>query len=436
MVFGNTKWVIYNFQPHEYKSLELYLEKMLQDGWELVSWSGIFFKFKKVEKSYKKYAVDIMGKFSLVDGIDNDEAREYMDYCKSAGWEYICKNHNIQIYSNELEEATPIQTDDEALFKKVSKSGFMLVVMFILALMNCIVQFGIYFDTTGRGFAENVRLLNYVLLSTWLIESFIGMSLYIAWFIRAKKALHRNEEVIYSGVNYTKIRILLSSMIFIVASLNLFLLLSGGETNILISIVILSLIIFLICKIINYIRKSKIKRIIKKVLLFAIVPVIYILIFNIVIFNMLGGTGSNEDSEVENLPIVASDFEVFKDAKNDSGELSDFLYLDSSESFLAEHNYYSYSETEESSSFSYNLLKSEYKWIIDYTFDKFKKESKEFGIKLKKLKIDSLDNINIYKQGNQKYILYSDNTYMIAKKYVEEISEVEFLNTIYEKIFK
>ena len=98
--------------------------------------------------------------------------------------------------------------------------------------------------------------------------------------------------------------------------------------------------------------------------------------------------------------------------------------------------HYSYSETEESSSFSYNLLKSEYKWIIDYTFDKFKKESKEFGIKLKKLKIDSLDNINIYKQGNQKYILYSDNAYMIAENYVEEISEIEFLNTIYEKIFK
>jgi len=94
----DTKRKLFNFLPYECRAAEEYLELMAERGWLLQSINGAILKFKKIEPKKIKYSVDVLNKISIFDPKDSDVALEYREYCKAAGWNYVCQKGKIQIF--------------------------------------------------------------------------------------------------------------------------------------------------------------------------------------------------------------------------------------------------------------------------------------------------------------------------------------------------
>ncbi len=138
MRLGKTKWVLFKCLPYEYRTLEKYLEKMALEGWKLENMRGYFLKFKKIEDIRLKYSVDVMDKVSFFDGKDCSTALEFREYCKEAGWDFICESDKIQIYCSESKEDNiPIHTDENEKYDSVFKASlkYVLLNIFIISLV-------------------------------------------------------------------------------------------------------------------------------------------------------------------------------------------------------------------------------------------------------------------------------------------------------------
>lgn len=154
MRIGKYKFVIYHFVPYEYKSFEDYLLKMASKGWLLVSFNGLYVKFKKIEPVELKYNVDIMQNYKGANRL------EYIDFCRASGWNYICSSNNIQVYSNPDMNATEIETDDEIKFKKINKPSFKQTIL--ISLIFLLIMWGLVGITSDSGNAAYLSQIGFL----------------------------------------------------------------------------------------------------------------------------------------------------------------------------------------------------------------------------------------------------------------------------------
>lgn len=189
MVLVNKKWVIFSFLPYEYKSLEEYLEKMALKGWVLENMMGLFLKFKRSEPKNLKYSVDIMDSVSFFDGKDSESLLEYREYCKEAGWEFICGREKIQVYCSEIDqERIDIHTDEVEKFNTICKASLKYVSLNFITLVfllysQYIITIG---SSDGHFLASPLSLGSLLFVSTFSIHEIIGLITFLIFNIRGK----------------------------------------------------------------------------------------------------------------------------------------------------------------------------------------------------------------------------------------------------------
>ncbi len=178
MVLGNKKWVIFNFLPYEYKSLEEYLEKMALKGWILENMMGLFLKFKRSKPKSLKYSVDIVDSVSFFDGKNSDSLLEYREYCKEAGWEFVCGREKIQVYCSEIDqERIDIHTDEVEKFNTIRKASLKYVSLNFITLVfllysQYIITIG---SSDGHFLASPLSLGSLLFVSIFSIHEIIGL---------------------------------------------------------------------------------------------------------------------------------------------------------------------------------------------------------------------------------------------------------------------
>ena len=106
MRIRDKKIAFFNFLAYECVAAEEYLELMAEKGWLLQSIKGLFLVFEKIEPQKIKYSVDVLPKVSFFDHKDSDVALEYREYCRAAGWNYVCQKGKIQIFYVEYGKET------------------------------------------------------------------------------------------------------------------------------------------------------------------------------------------------------------------------------------------------------------------------------------------------------------------------------------------
>lgn len=426
MRISKSKFVkLISIKEHECKALEEYLEEKALEGWMLEDIICGFLIFKKNKPQKCKFAVDIFK--------DNNKD-EYIEYCEAGGWKYLFQHDKFLIFYTEDKIITPIQTDEEIVLKKVRKSILrsLLYNIFLIGLMISNLFTG---EKNGYGFFSEISDNGALLVMASLIIIIIGAVIDTVkdglWYFKSNRAFKLNENINYPSLKSLKVKNVCFSMYMCILGLmiiNLFGYIGSNKGHIFLAVFVVMCAVC-ISRIINILLKKYKKA--SKVLAVLICVVAIFISTNIIV------SGRDMINYVRNesqTPIMSiSDFIDMKTK-------TEYLYFDSSKSFLASSYTYSYegyySGTEAVDKvgsevyFDYEICKSKYKWIIDKTFETYLKRYKHF--EYEEVQGDNWGALTVYKSDklNGGYLLkYKDRVISVtgsidfSKKNIKLIKE-------------
>jgi len=144
---------------------------------------------------------------SIFDHKDSDVALEYREYCKAAGWNYVCEVGKIQIfYTQDDKKTISIHTDEEEKFKSIFKASlYNLTSIIFLTLMfvfNLYIQ--IFMGDAGFLLSSNLGILSTVTMISVVIINSIEIISFLFWVIRTKAELKKDKGMNYR--NYKQVR--------------------------------------------------------------------------------------------------------------------------------------------------------------------------------------------------------------------------------------
>lgn len=426
MRISKSKFVkLISIKEHECKALEEYLEEKALEGWMLEDIICGFLIFKKNKPQKCKFTVDIF--------TDNNKD-EYIEYCEAGGWKYLFQHDKFLIFYTEDKIITPIQTDEEIVLKKVRKSILrsLLYNIFLIGLMISNLFTG---EKNGYGFFSEISDNGALLVMASLIIIIIGAVIDTVkdglWYFKSNRAFKINENINYPSLKSLKVKNVCFSMYMCILGLmiiNLFGDIGSNKGHIFLAVFVVMCAVC-ISRIINILLKKYKKA--SKVLAVLICVVAIFISTNIIV------SGRDMINYVRNesqTPIMSiSDFIDMKTK-------TEYLYFDSSKSFLASSYTYSYegyySGTEAVDKvgsevyFDYEICKSKYKWIIDKTFETYLKRYKHF--EYEEVQDDNWGALTVYKSDklNGGYLLkYKDRVISVtgsidfSKKNIKLIKE-------------
>lgn len=426
MRISKSKFVkLISIKEHECKALEEYLEEKALEGWMLEDIICGFLIFKKNKPQKCKFAVDIF--------TDNNKD-EYIEYCEAGGWKYLFQHDKFLIFYTEDKIITPIQTDEEIVLKKVRKSILrsLLYNIFLIGLMISNLFTG---EKNGYGFFSEISDNEALLVMASLIIIIIGAVIDTVkdglWYFKSNRAFKINENINYPSLKSLKVKNVCFSMYMCILGLmiiNLFGDIGSNKGHIFLAVFVVMCAVC-ISRIINILLKKYKKA--SKVLAVLICVVAIFISTNIIV------SGRDMINYVRNesqTPIMSiSDFIDMKTK-------TEYLYFDSSKSFLASSYTYSYEEYYSGTEavdkvgsevyFDYEICKSKYKWIIDKTFETYLKRYKHF--EYEEVQGDNWGALTVYKSDklNGGYLLkYKDRVISVtgsidfSKKNIKLIKE-------------
>lgn len=431
MIFRGSKWVIFDFLPYEYKSLEEYLEKMASNGWVLQYMKGYILKFRKANPKKVKYSVDIMDSISFLDGKNSEKALEYREYCKEAGWNFVCESDKIQIYSSEENvERIEIHTDEREKFNIIKKASFKYILLKILtAIILLFTQYKITIGSIdGHFLASNLSLGSLLFANLLAINEIIGLATFMVFTIRGKISIDKEKKVTYNFKSISKIKRLIHRISLLLVITITIIISIQSDINLLKILILFLLFAVLLEYIVNFIKNKNYKN--RKI----IVPIIYLILPLILAMFMISTLFSNINMNSDNSIKVSKEIsyltlEDFNDTSKD-----DFLYYRMEKSPIA--SYLFYSVAGKKNYLSYDIFQSDYKWAVKYNFNKKMNFVREIGIDYIEKETNLPKDIKVFmNERGHEYIFMSDYK-MIEISTLEEIGEDELISIVYEKLFK
>ncbi|MCR5213606.1 MAG: DUF2812 domain-containing protein [Eubacterium sp.] len=189
------------FHAISYDNLEKtkdYLERMAREGWMLESISGnTQFIFKKCHPSEIIFSVEIFVNGSVFDTHTIESNMEFIDYCKEAGWNFVCSTGKIDIFYSEDPDTYEIQSDEGLKLKIIEKSClFPRVLMPLLLLLmggiNLLWNMTINLNVMESSF------LAFSALALWMFVILIAvfnLVTYFVWVMRARKKVSEGDKI-------------------------------------------------------------------------------------------------------------------------------------------------------------------------------------------------------------------------------------------------
>lgn len=430
MNFINNKWVIYNFLPYEYEHLEEYLEKMASRGWILDDMMGAYLKFKKGEPKNLKYSVDIMDSVSFFDGKDSNKAVEYREYCKEAGWNFVCEREKIQVYCSEYnKDKVEIHTDETEKFNTIRKASLKYVCLNFITLI-CLL-FTQYILTVGSNnahfLASLLSLGSLLFVSIFAIHEILGIIGFIVLSIKGKRSLNEDKKVSYKFKVSISIKRIIYKVLTPIILLVLLELIIKSNSNI---VAMAKLVIGIVLPVLltNYImRFIKNKNYKNNKIIISAVYLILVLLMVFILNNMIFRNITIKDyNHKDDAILTLKDF----DDKNRNED----LYINREKSPIA--SYMFYSNEGEKVYLSYSLFESKYEWPVKYNFNKKINFVNKIGVEYIEVETNLPNDIKGYmNEHGHEYIIISPNK-MIEISTIDNLSEDELINIVYKKLFK
>lgn len=432
------KITYFNFLPYECIAAEEYLDRMAEKGWLLQSIKGTFLIFKKIVPQKMKYSVDVLHNASIFDHKDTDAALEYREYCQTAGWNYICQKGKIQIFYTENNNNTiSIHTDEKEKFNAVFKASRYYVrsqfFLIFISIFNLNMQ--LFIGNTDFTLGSNLGILAVVATVSLVFINSIELISFFLWVIKARSKLKENKFMPYSSYRQLRMKNIFKNTYGIIMLIILLIFSvpnNQGGNGFNISIIGLMFIPIIIMWAVHaFINKKKYSRNINRAItVFGTVVSIYLVI------GLTGGLvlRSINTIEQDNVPtkivsLTLSDFGFKEEAKTSP----DIIYDD--KSILAKNMCYFYTNGDKG--FDYTMFKSQYPWVIKFDEDRLLSRLNGYGLALKLEETNLPSVIRVYSDSKRgTFVFLSKDKIVKFHKDFSGISDEDFLNKVYEKLFK
>jgi hypothetical protein len=435
MRIKDIKITLFSYLPYECVAVEEYLEEMAKRGWLLQSVKGYLFKFKRIEPKKIKYSVDVLYEASIFDCKDSNAALEYREYCKAAGWNYVCQTGKIQIfYTDDDRKNISIHTDEEEKYKSVLKASLNNVGwQFILTLILILDLYMFLFNgSIDYVLASDLMISSMLIMLALIFINSIEIISFFIWVIKAKGHLKENKFMPYNNYKQLRIKnIFKNTYILIILLVYLVPLIFNNDDRFNISFLLIIMCIPLIIEfcIEIFINRKRYSRKTNMAIHIGSVIVSIYLIFTVVGISLIWSITGLQQSKftTKKISLRLSDF-GYKEKKDTIPNIN------FDKSILAQRTEYYYGN--ENNNLSYTIFHSQYSWVIEFDENRLLRTLKKYGRDLKLENTNLPSNIKVYSDSNKKiFVLVSKDKVVEITKGFSGISENEFLNKAYKNIF-
>ena len=436
------------FQLYECAAVEEFLKDMSLKGWMLEKIKGSFFTFTKIEPKEINFAVDIFDKASVFDTKLSNTTVEYIEYCKMAGWEYICSYGKIQVFYSENKNQIPIHTESNFKLKTINKAMLPNVFSFLVFIFSSIIFFSIQASMNYyESLSDYTRLIMYFTYVLMLFFNLIQLTDYSIWLIKSINNLKKGQEIKYNSMlnkrfkNRIFITIMIINLILLTGLLIYSIVQDFNYSKLKFALVIVViLLIFLIIYFVYFKNKNHSRE--NNIIFTILITIIsFYLFIGLILYYFIFNISNNPNTETvsngistftlthEQVQLTLVDLGISVQGYNEST-------ADINKTFIAQsYNYSDYYFINNIDSIdkkiNYSIFTSPYKWVLNGYLEK--KLNNNFGISY--TETDS----SIWK-ANCAYFSTTNNSYIIVfnDKIVEINSNIEinnkFIDIIKEKL--
>lgn len=295
---------------YDLKAVEEFLEDMAEQGWMFVKQKGMFYYFKPCQPRKLHFAVDIFDKATIFDTRPEAQTREYIEYCRECGWNFLYTNGKFQIFYSEEEEPVSIQTDDRIKLKLIHKYTLMnrgglwlLLLIFAYPLVELLTPYET--NLVDRFIVDIERLPIALALLGMIIYIIADLVRYVIFYISNKRRIaHGRALQYYSGKNvlgYQKVTLGILSVMMLVDVLGMLMV----NTVMGIIMVIVCIIVYIIAFGMEWFRQGndRLKRRDNILLIVGTNIAVFLFCYAASVILLLGGGLGLFDSNVEKVTV-------------------------------------------------------------------------------------------------------------------------------------
>ena len=193
----DTKKCLVMFSFYDRTSIQAYLEQQAQKGWLLTKISAWGWHFKRIRPQNLHFNISYFSKASAFDPEPSEQQLSFQDFCEYTGWKLAASNAQMQIFYNEQENPTPIETDAlmeiEQIHASAQKSFLpSYFLMIFIGLLQAVI-FGYRFITNPISIlASNASLFSGFCWFMLLLLSAVEIISYFRWHRKAQAMAQLN----------------------------------------------------------------------------------------------------------------------------------------------------------------------------------------------------------------------------------------------------
>jgi len=294
-------------------------EEMAANGWMLEEISGrTKFIFRKCNPKKIYFSVNIFPEGSEYDTHPSEANLEYNEFCKNAGWDFVCSSGPIHVFVSENADAEIIDTDPVTELKSINR--LMRPQMILNAVMAAFGITTIAYNLTINMYAFLMHFVVFMGVFIWglaIILFAFKTSGYLLWYRRAKKAASEGEKLPEGKKTSFRTNMILLSLMFLVMSV-LFIWagkkFESQECFYMIPIFSAIFLVFFVSrKFLQFSEKKKIGRDGLKVITWVVLPVLTVVLINILIISLVINGVDDTDRKTD----LISDTTVFAAENSD-----------------------------------------------------------------------------------------------------------------------
>ena len=187
----DVKYCFEQFAFYDQWAIQKKLEEMALQGWLVEKAGNFLWKYRHIEPKKLHIAVTYVPNVSEFDPVVTDNQQIIEEFAKKDGWNIACRWGKMQIFYNEEENPTPMETDAviqvETIHRAMKKS-MLLTNFFILFL--CVYQFILmtvqFFDNPMEFLVTPSSIYMFPVWILLIIPMIIEIIYYFRWYKKAK----------------------------------------------------------------------------------------------------------------------------------------------------------------------------------------------------------------------------------------------------------
>lgn len=172
------------------------LEKRAEQGWLLERADNWWLRYRRSEPAELHYAVAFFPEATIFDAAPVEGQETYYDYCRAAGWEYVCSYGSIQYFRNFRPAPVPIETDEALKLKTLRRVMLrtvvlMNVVWLLLAVSWCFNLISSFRWSPLSMVSQYSALGLAVITAAFLLHSLLELLRVGVWYLRSRWSVKR-----------------------------------------------------------------------------------------------------------------------------------------------------------------------------------------------------------------------------------------------------